>query len=182
MERIYLVGYMACGKTTFGRALANRLGWKFLDTDSQIEAGEGMSVADVIALKGLDYFRNKETEKLRETAALKNVVVACGGGTPCQPGNMDFMNTYGLTVWLKASAERTAIRVREAGPTRPLLNNIPDNELTDYITRHMEERQPFYSRAKLIFDSEKLENEDEINASVEAFTELAEDFLQPPRL
>lgn len=181
MERIYLVGYMACGKTTFGKALAERLGWKFIDTDSEIEVAEGMSVARLIESRGIDFFRRRETEELRSTAGISKAVVACGGGTPCQPGNMEFMNASGLTVWLKASPERTAVRVRAAGPTRPLLNNIPDEELSDFISRHIEERRPYYSKAHITFDSEKLETEKEINDSLADFIELAADFLPGPR-
>lgn len=168
-ERLYIVGYMACGKTTFGRALARRIGWSFLDLDEEIERREGMSVSELMASRGEAGFRLAESLALKSTAALSHAVVACGGGTPCFRDNMEFMTLHGMTLWLVASPERIAERIRAAGDTRPLVSGKPDAELLDFVKGHLRSRQPHYCKASRRFSGENLENEEEISAAVEAF-------------
>ena len=163
------MGYMACGKTTFGRALAARIGWDFTDLDHEIERQEGRTAAEIIAADGEENLRRLESEALKRTASMKKTVVACGGGTPCWRDNMEFMTLHGLTLWLIASPERMFERVREAGDTRPLLSGKPDEELRAFILRHLCERQPHYCKAQWRFSGENLENEDEINNTIDDF-------------
>lgn len=166
---LYIIGYMASGKTTFGRALASDLRLRFLDLDQEIEKGFSMSVARIIAQKGIDEFRKIEAETLRRLGADPGLVIACGGGTPCHLDNMEFMNATGTTLWLQASTGRIAERVIAAGPTRPLLAGVAPDELPAFVERHLQERIPFYDKAKLRFCSENLENENEIANAVECF-------------
>ena len=169
MENLYIIGYMASGKTTFGRALAEKTGRAFIDLDEEIEKTTGETIAALIGRLGIDAFRELEKNVLHSLHHRRKAIIACGGGTPCHYDNMDYMNSRGATLWLKATPERIALRVREAGPTRPLLAALSDEELPDYIERNLKEREPFYSKAKLSFSGEHLENEKEIAESIENF-------------
>lgn len=165
------MGYMASGKTTFGRALARRIGWDFIDLDEEIERCEGLTVPQIIAIKGEEEFRRIESSALKHTATLSRTVVSCGGGTPCWRDNMEFMTLHGQTLWLVASPERMAERILAAGETRPLVAGKKGDELTDFIKGHMRRRQPFYCKATWHLNAEHLENEQEIQQTIDDFLE-----------
>lgn len=165
------MGYMASGKTTFGRALARRIGWDFIDLDEEIERCEGLTVPQIIAIKGEEEFRRIESSALKHTATLSRTVVSCGGGTPCWRDNMEFMTLHGQTLWLVASPERMAERILAAGETRPLVAGKKGDELTDFIKGHMRRRQPFYCKATWRLNAEHLENEQEIQQTIDDFLE-----------
>lgn len=105
MQRIILIGYMGSGKTTVGRALAKELGLQFYDLDWYIESRRRKTVAQLFAEVGEDGFRQIERNMLHEVAEFENVVVSCGGGTPCFFDNMDYMTQQADVVWLKAEPE-----------------------------------------------------------------------------
>lgn len=174
-ERLYIVGYMASGKTTFGRALARKLGWNFVDLDAEVEKLASKSAAALIREGGEEEFRRLEREALKKTPLLKKAVIACGGGTPCFHDNMEFMTLHGLTLWLIASPHRIVERILEAGDTRPLARGKSEAELLDFVTEHLRGRQHHYNKAQWRFSGEHLESEEEINHSVEDFVES---FLQ----
>ena len=163
------MGYMASGKTTFGRALAEAAGWDFIDLDLEVERREGRSPARIITEEGEAAFRMAESMALKATAPRRRVVVACGGGTPCWRDNMEFMTLHGMTLWLIASPERIAERVALAGNTRPLLAGKADGELTDFIGRHLLERQPHYCKATWRLSGEHLETDEEIKGTISEF-------------
>lgn len=121
MDPIFVTGYMASGKTTFGKALARRTGLNHIDLDFYIEQRFHASVKELFATKGEAEFRRIESALLREVGEFSDVVVSCGGGTPCFGDNMEYMNSRGLTVCLQASDEVIARRIREAGDKRPLM-------------------------------------------------------------
>src|SRR5262245_38504620 len=102
---LFLIGFMASGKTTVGRLLAERLDWAFVDLDKVIEDGAGKTVADIFAAEGEPGFRKRETEALREVAQRKKTVVATGGGTPCRDENIRAMLAAGRVFWLDVSAD-----------------------------------------------------------------------------
>lgn len=168
-ERLYIIGYMACGKSTFGKALAHATGRKFIDLDHEIERTEGRSVAEIISSEGEARFREIETRILKSTAAVRHAVIACGGGTPCYRDNMEFMTLHGLTLWLIASPERIAKRILEAGNLRPLVAGKNREELLHFIHAHLLRRQPYYIKASWRFSGEHLESEKEIADSVDSF-------------
>ncbi len=99
-DKIYLIGFMAAGKTTVARALAARLGWRAEDVDELIEARERRTVAEIFARSGEPYFRSVEREILRLLLPLRHAVVATGGGTFMDPENRAAMNMDGLSIWL----------------------------------------------------------------------------------
>jgi shikimate kinase len=118
-DKIYLVGFMAAGKTTVARALAARLGWRAEDVDELIEARERRTVADIFARQGEPYFRGVEREILRLLLPLRHVVVATGGGTFMDPENRTAINLDGLSVWLDVPLEELVLRLPADG-RRPL--------------------------------------------------------------
>lgn len=169
MGNIYIIGYMASGKSTFGRALAQRTGRKFIDLDEELERRTGLTISELMRNIGETKFREMERDILRQVVHEENAVISCGGGTPCHYDNMEMMNASGTTVWLETSVERIVIRVKEAGDTRPLLSKVPEEELADYVRRHLEARLPYYEKAQIRFSGERLENEKEIEESVREF-------------
>jgi shikimate kinase len=100
LDKIYLVGFMAAGKTTVARAIATRLGWQAEDVDELIEARERLTVADIFARHGEPYFRAAEREMIRLLLPLRHAVVATGGGTFMDPETRQTLNLDGTTVWL----------------------------------------------------------------------------------
>jgi len=118
-DKIYLVGFMAAGKTTVARSLAARLGWRAEDVDELIEARERRPVADIFASQGELYFRAAEREILRLLVPLRHLVVATGGGTFMDLENRKTINLDGLSVWLDVPFEELLARIPNDG-RRPL--------------------------------------------------------------
>ncbi len=126
-DKVYLVGFMASGKSTVARALAERLGWQFEDIDELIERRERLTIADVFSRHGEAYFRGVEREILRLLQPLRHVVVATGGGTFADPDNRAFINLDGLSVWLDVPLVELIPRIPLDG-RRPLAANRAELE------------------------------------------------------
>ncbi len=167
MKRIVLLGYMGAGKTTVGRQLALNLGMQFYDLDWYIEMRYHTRVADIFAEKGEAGFREIERNMLHEVAEFENVVLSCGGGTPCFFDNMDYLNSMSDTVYLKATPEVLAAHLKMGKVERPLIKGKSDEELLAYIKESLEKREPFYSKAKFTLDVSLLDNYDKIATSVD---------------
>lgn len=163
---------MGCGKTTLGRAVAQVMpGVRFVDLDDYIEESQHRSIKAIFAEDGEAAFRKIEREALAEVTAGGDVLIACGGGTPCFHGNMEAMNSIGDTIWLQASRERLTARLKEGRAKRPLIAGMNDAELERYIDYMTEQRRPYYSQASATFCSDRLENEQEIAMTVKQFAE-----------
>lgn len=163
---------MCSGKSTLGRALARRLGWRFIDLDSEIESAMSMTVSEIFRVHGPETFRQYEIDTLRKVAeryANENVVIAVGGGTPCFADNMDVMNRSGLTVFLEAPVSRLVERLLIEGHSRPLVAGKSAGELTGFVSSGLEDRMTFYKQARHRFDSSRLENQKMIDESVNQF-------------
>ncbi len=154
---IYLIGFMGSGKTTAGRRIASSLGWSFVDLDQKITEKAGMTIPGIFSTKGEEFFRLLEEEELKATALLKNVVVSTGGGAPCHADNMEFMNNNGVTIYLHLSPEALASRLRRSPGDRPLIKNIPEPDLPEYIRTTLRKRDLFYKKAAIIADGISLE-------------------------
>jgi shikimate kinase len=133
-EKVYLVGFMAAGKTTVAGALAKRLGWRAVDIDELIEARERMPVADIFARHGEPYFRMVERSVLVEQLGSLHAVVATGGGTFVDPQNRALINADGLSVWLDIPLDRALARVPADG-RRPLAADRESFERLYHVRR-----------------------------------------------
>lgn len=167
MKRIILIGYMGAGKTTVGRQLALNLGLQFYDLDWYIEMRYHTTVAKIFAERGEEGFRELERNMLHEVAEFEDVVLSCGGGTPCFFDNMDYMNSLAQTVYLKATPEVLAAHLKMAKVERPLIKGKTEEQLLAYIKESLEKREPFYSKAKHILDVSLLDNYEKIKDSVQ---------------
>ncbi len=174
---IFLIGYMASGKTTLGRALSRATGMTFIDLDFYIQQRYRKTISEIFAEFGEERFREIEREMLHEVGEFCDVIVSCGGGTPCYFDNMDFMNQRGTTIWLQAGVECTVRRLLTAKTRRPIVEHILPAELPKFIQSHLEERRPHYSKARLSFPSEKIETRAEIAEQVDRLITLLS--LQP---
>ncbi len=149
-QRIFLIGYMGVGKTTVGHALSRITGMPFYDLDWYIESRMHKSVAKLFEERGEERFRKFEQSMLHEVAEFDQVILSCGGGTPCFFDNMDYLNLQGDTIYLKASAEVLYSHLRKARVERPLLKNKSAEEMQEYIRLQLEERERHYGKAKFI--------------------------------
>lgn len=171
MRPIFLIGYMCSGKTTLGRALGRALRREFIDLDQRIETEQGRTIKEIFATDGEQAFRKIEQEMLKKVSVSGSPVVACGGGTPCAAGAMDLMNSLGVTVWLQPAWERLLPRLMHGRRKRPLIANIKTaDEMLDFYNNAMSARTPHYSRAMYTFDSSRLEDGAEIEATIREFT------------
>ena len=172
MNRIILIGYMGAGKTTIGKALSKELGATFYDLDWYIESRMRKSVSQIFAEKGEEGFRKIEYNMLHEVAEFEDVIISCGGGTPCFFDNMDYLNQQGDVVYLKASPETLYKHLLMAKIERPLLKGKSADELIAYITEHLKQREPFYEKARHTLDVNVLDDYDKITISVQHLREL----------
>ena len=169
MTRILLIGFMAAGKTTLGKALARELGLQFIDLDHYIENRYRSTVSQLFAERGEEAFRQIERNMLHEVAEFEDVIIATGGGTPCFFDNIDYMNGQGTTVFLEASVDTIHTRLTIARTQRPLVAQKTSDELRDYIIQMLELREPYYSRAHHTFCANRLENICQVEESVKQF-------------
>ena len=147
--KYFIVGYMASGKSTFGKELAKDKGLPFLDLDECVESSEGRSISEIFAKEGEEYFRKREREILHEICnEADEFVLATGGGTPCFFDNMDYMNQAGTTVFLNTSPLVIVDRLKRQRADRPLLAMYSDDELEFFVREHLESRLSFYLKAK----------------------------------
>ena len=169
MTRILLIGFMAAGKTTLGKALARDLGLQFIDLDHFIENRFHCTVSQLFAERGEEGFRQIERAMLHEVAEFEDVIIATGGGTPCFFDNMEYMNSQGTTVFLEASVDVIYTRLTIARTQRPLVAGKTEDELRQYITNMLELRNPHYQRATHTFSANRLENICQVEESVKLF-------------
>ncbi len=152
--RIYLIGFMGCGKSSLGKRLARKLDYPFVDLDTEIEMAAGKSVTAIFDAHGEDWFRKKERELLHRTVDLSRGVIATGGGTPYYFDNMDFMNAQGVTVYLKMSPVSLTHRLQYAQKKRPLVSDLTGEDLFRFVLEKLKSREPFYCRAQCIIKGE----------------------------
>lgn len=148
--RIFLTGYMGCGKSTIGRKVAALMGTNFIDLDKYIEERNFKSVPDIFAQDGEASFRLKERQALQEVAEFEEVVVGTGGGAPCFFDNMQLMNQAGITIYLAPDNETLAYRLLKSKTERPLIAGKSKEELLIFIRQALEKRAPFYEQSKII--------------------------------
>ena len=150
---IVLIGYMASGKTSIGKILADKLNYNFLDLDDFIEDKENMSVSHLFKEKGEIYFRKQESYYLKTLLKLENnTILSVGGGTPCYSGNIDVILSADQvkSIYLKASLTTLVNKLMTKKAKRPLIAHIEtEEEMTEFIGKHLFERLQFYNQAEI---------------------------------
>ena len=172
MRPIFLIGYMGCGKSTMGYAISELTGVPFIDLDNYIERRFHLSVKEIFAQRGEDGFRDVERRMLQEVADFEDVIVACGGGTPCFFDNMEYMNEHGTTVFLNTPIPRLHSRLMRGRHKRPLIADKNAEELMAFIESALASRMEHYKKAQIEFSSERLENRAEIENTAREFAQL----------
>ena len=161
---LVLIGLMGAGKSTVGRRLAKHIGWRFVDSDEEIEAAAGCSIADIFAIHGEPIFRDLEHRVISRLLGEKEVVLATGGGAWMQPKVRELINQHGTSLWLRADIEVLLERVTKRDH-RPLLAN---GDKRDILERLMDERYPVYAQADVVVDSNKGPHEQVVERVVAA--------------
>lgn len=147
--RIFLVGFMGAGKSVIGRRIAKSLNLTFYDLDEEIESHYKMSVSSIFEKYDEVCFRKLETSVLESFSKHDNYVLSCGGGTPCFANNMELMNSLGITIYIKMTADDLTGRIANSFHKRPLTEGKSDSELSNYVNTTLQIREPFYSMAKI---------------------------------
>ena len=172
MKRIVLIGYMGSGKTTVGKALAKEIGLPFYDLDWYIESRMRKKVSQIFAERGEEGFRVIERNMLHEVAEFEDVVISCGGGTPCFFDNMDYLNSQAQVVYLRCEPEVLRMHLLMGKGDRPLLKGKSPEELIDYISEQVAYREQFYTKARYTLDVSLMDNYEKIKITIEKLKEL----------
>lgn len=147
--RMYLIGFMGSGKSTYGKQLASNIGYSFVDLDLLFEKEYHTTVFDFFENHSEEEFREKESLLLRQTHLLNNAIISLGGGTPCFQNNMDWILENGICVYLKLSPKALFHRLLNSKKKRPLLKNMSSEDLLRFIEDTLTEREIFYQCAHL---------------------------------
>ncbi len=167
MQKIILLGYMGSGKTSVGKILSEKTNIPFIDLDELIEKKENTSIKKIFETRGEIYFRKVEHQILKEILSRPEpIVLSLGGGTPCYANNHEFLNGENIvSFYLKTSIKTLYDRLYQETEKRPLLNISDENELQEFIAKHLFDRSYFYNQAsfKVNVDGKSL---DEISAEI----------------
>ncbi len=163
--RIFLIGFMGCGKSTFGRKLAAKMSYDFIDLDHLFESTAGTSIGEYFYVNDEEAFRQEESRILKSHDYPANCVVATGGGAPCYFDNMDWINNNGVSVYIQMSPAALAQRLEKGKAKRPLLKDLNNAEIVDFIEHKLAERANYYERAAITTDGMNL-NIEELIAQV----------------
>ena len=146
--RVFLLGMMGSGKSYWAQKLSEKMNIDWIDLDQQIEKDTSLSIKEIFAVCGEDYFREKERDALHGLSKYKNLILSTGGGTPCFYDNMQWMNEHGVTIWLDEPVEILTERLKKEKAHRPLIKDLSDEELRNFLSKKLTERSFFYSQAK----------------------------------
>ena len=172
MKRIILIGYMGAGKTTVGKALSKELGIPFYDLDWYIESRRRKTVPQIFAEVGEEGFRQIERNMLHEVAEFEDVIISCGGGTPCFFDNMDYMNRQGQVVYLRCEPEVLQKHLMMGKTERPLLKGKSPEELIDFIKEQLQTREQYYNKAQYKLDVSLMDNYEKIKITIKRLREM----------
>jgi XRE family transcriptional regulator, aerobic/anaerobic benzoate catabolism transcriptional regulator len=165
---IALIGLRGAGKSTLGKILAKKIGWNFVELNKEVEAQNGLSIAEIIALYGQEGFRRMEQTALGHLLARKEpMVLATGGGIVSEPLTFDLILKSFYTIWLKAEPEEHMARVRRQGDLRPMAD---DRSAMAELRNILLSREPLYARASAVVDTAGLSVDDAATRLIEAVT------------
>lgn len=161
---------MGSGKSSVGKRLAEVLGIPFKDLDTEIENQEGKSISNIFLEKGEIYFRIVENKILKNLLSRPDsYILATGGGTPCYANNMDVMAKKEdvITVYLKTSLDVLTCRLFQEKTNRPLLAHLQtEEELNDFLRKHLFERVYYYNQSKLVIENKDANMEETVEKIV----------------
>ena len=160
MKTIILVGFPGSGKSTVGKRLASRLSLPFYDTDVYFTQKYHISISDFFSTYGEKFFRICENSVLKELLALPPCVISTGGGLPCYFEAMELMNETAFTIYLKLSPKSLFNRLYYSKKERPLVKNMTQEVLSRYVEQTLQQRDIFYSKAKLCIKGEDMKLDD----------------------
>jgi shikimate kinase len=165
-DRIYLIGFMGSGKSYIGKLLAQALDYRFVDLDEYIvQISSFPNIPQIFEQKGEAYFRQLERQALKDSQNWDKVVIATGGGSPCQKDNMQKINAFGFSVFLDPPLDILVERLLPERLHRPLIANLGESELKEFVVDLLKKRRPFYEQANVrIRAFEKEEIIDKISA------------------
>ena len=156
---VVLLGYMGCGKSTVGQILAKNLKINFLDLDDFIEQKQNTSISEIFKTKGELFFRTIESEAVKQLCHnYDSLVLALGGGTPCYSDTMQFLVNHPnvKTVFLNLSIKNLSERLILEKAKRPLIANLNDADIPEFIAKHLFERSFYYNQAELTIQTDNL--------------------------
>lgn len=165
---ISLIGYMGSGKSHISKILSEKIDFKLIDLDKEISRRNKLTIPEIFEKKGEIYFRKLEREALEEIlASEENVVLSLGGGTPVYYNNMEIINHSSRSVFLRTSVGTLVERLSKQKEKRPIIANISDEDLPEFIAKHLFERNQFYSKAQFSVGTDSREPEDIVNEIIE---------------
>ena len=156
---IVLLGYMGSGKSTVGQVLAEKVDFKFLDLDHYIEQNHKTTISEIFNSKGEIFFRKIEAEAVKQLSnSSDSLILALGGGTPCYYDTMQFLIKHPnvVTVALNISVKNVSERLIKEKAKRPLIANISDEAIPEFIAKHLFERSFFYNQAEIRIQTDAL--------------------------
>jgi shikimate kinase len=149
----FLIGFMGSGKSYLGHKIAKKLEYDFVDLDKYIESESMLFISDIFARYGEEEFRRIEADCLRKSTINKNnLIVSCGGGTPFNKSNWEWMQKNGKSIYLKQSEEILFQRLKKQKAKRPLIQNMDDVQLMEFIKSKLNERESLYLKADFILE------------------------------
>ena len=158
---ITLVGYMGTGKSHISNILSSKLNFKLFDLDQEISNKFELSIAEIFKTHGEIFFRKAEKETLNEIlSSEESVILSVGGGTPVYYDNMESINDKSISIYLRTSVSTLTERLKKNKHKRPLIAKIADEDLPEFIAKHLFERNRFYSKAHYIVDTDQKTTEE----------------------
>ncbi|MBK7873331.1 MAG: shikimate kinase [Saprospiraceae bacterium] len=169
--RIFLIGFMGSGKSHVGKRLAHLCNIPFIDLDNEIEQQEGRTIPQIFEQNGEAAFRAIEQNALHKILKHEDAVIATGGGTPCFFDNMNWMNQYGITIYLQTPVDILVERLQSERAHRPLLQNLNDETLYTFIAEKLAAREMYYLQAGVVYQI-KESNENVAKALMQEFSNI----------
>lgn len=166
---IFLVGYMASGKSRLGKELANRMGYDHIDLDDLFEERYRLTIVDFFEKYGESNFRKMEHELLQEVVNRDHTIISTGGGTPCFYDNMSCIKSNGISIYLSMETPALVKRLCSVRKKRPLVNRISREALLNHVEKQMEQRAFFYNQADYIVNVTHQETDDLVQQIISLF-------------
>lgn len=152
---ISLLGYMGSGKSHVSKNLSKKLNFPLIDLDQKISEEHQLSIPEIFQNKGEIFFRKEEKRILESILNERsNIILSLGGGTPVYYNNMDLINQFSKSIFLRASVKTLTERIMLQKNSRPLIARLEDNDIPEFIAKHLFERNPFYGKSHFTIDTD----------------------------